>query len=203
LNSPGLQPNIISIICKKYKVRIISGKYGGRILTPPKRFKARPTTDKAKESLFNILGNMLDFEDLRVLDLFAGTGAIGLEFISRGAKEAVFIEKNFQHFNFIRQNLETLGIRNARAFKADAFRALQKLETGFDIVFADPPYALETLDSIPSAVISTEVLLPGGWLILEHSGDYDFANEPGFHSLRKYGSVHFSFFRPVNEGAQT
>lgn len=177
-------------------MRIISGKYGGRILLPPKNFRARPTTDLAKEGLFNILQNRIELAGIRALDLFAGTGNVGIEFISRGAAEVVFIEKNYVHFNFIRQAIKDLNISNAQVIRADFFRIINKMDLYFDLVFADPPYNLTNFDEIPGKIINADILNKDGSIILEHSEKYSFQHIPGFQEQRKYGSVIFSFISP-------
>ena len=176
-------------------MRIISGKYGGRILKPPGKFRARPTTDLAKEGLFNILQNYFDFNALKVLDLFAGTGGIGLEFISRGAVHCDLVEKNHHHFSFIKKVIGELHITNAMVFKTDAFKFIPRIKDPYNIIFADPPYDMENLESLPVTILSGQFLAPGGWFILEHSGNYNFTNTPGCFQIRKYGSVNFSFFQ--------
>ncbi|MFW5755436.1 MAG: 16S rRNA (guanine(966)-N(2))-methyltransferase RsmD [Tangfeifania sp.] len=175
-------------------MRIVGGKYKGRIFTPKKNFGARPTTDLAKEALFNILVNRIDFEELSVLDLFAGSGSIGYEFISRGAKNVTFVEKNYSHVQFIKKVTSGLGIENAQIIRDDTFRFLKKYPGKFDIVFADPPYDLKQLGEIPSAVFESGVLKENGLLILEHSKDYNFSGHPNFTELRNYGKLNFSFF---------
>ncbi len=176
-------------------MRIISGKYGGRIIKPPGNFKARPTTDLAKESLFNILSNHWNFNELDILDLFSGTGSVGFEFISRGAASVVMIERNYTHFRFIRKVAQMLPVENVRIMKADVCKAISKINQHFDIVFADPPYDMPDFESIPGLVFENNLLKPGGWFILEHSSNQDFMNSRGFFDSRKYGSVNFSFFK--------
>ena len=176
-------------------MRIISGKYKGRHFKPPKNFKARPTTDFAKENLFNILNNYIDLEGLQVLDLFSGTGSIGIEFISRGAEMVTSVEKNFKHFQFLRKITYQLEINNLKIIKSDAFRFLEKTPDRFDVVFADPPYDLESIQKIPGHVFQNEVIKPDGILIVEHSDQTDFKKHPHFYELRTYGSVNFTLFR--------
>ena len=175
-------------------MRIVGGKYKGRHFTPKKSFGARPTTDIAKEALFNILVNRIDFEELSVLDLFAGSGSIGYEFISRGAENVSFVEKNYSHVQFIKKVTGELGIENAQIIRDDTFRFLKRYPGKFDIVFADPPYDLKHLSEIPSAVFESGVLKENGLFILEHPKDYNFSNWPSFSELRNYGKVNFSFF---------
>lgn len=176
-------------------MRIIGGKYKGRVFHPGKKFKSRPTTDIAKEGLFNILDNRFHFDELNILDLFSGTGSMGYEFASRGANELVMVERNFGHFKFIRETLKNLNIQNARVIKGDAFLFLKKSSATFDIIFADPPFDMERIAELPDAVFSRPVLAENGVFILEHSKDQNFSNHPHFSELRKYGKVNFSFFR--------
>lgn len=176
-------------------MRIISGKYGGRILRPPANFRARPTTDMAREGLFNILSNRLDLSEVKVLDLFAGTGSVGLEFLSRGAERVMFIESNFVHFSFIRDSLRKLEIGNAAVYRQDVFRVVPKIKERFDLIFADPPYDLKKLADLPELILGNELLRDGGMFILEHPGTYSFSSLENFLEHRHYGSVNFSFFR--------
>jgi 16S rRNA (guanine966-N2)-methyltransferase len=175
-------------------MRIVGGKYKGRIFKPGKNFEARPTTDLAKEALFNILANRYDFNGLKILDLFSGTGSIGYEFLSREADEVTLVEKNHLHVRFIRSVLEQLNIENARVIRDDVFRFLKNCPYQFDIVFADPPYDMQFIREIPAAVFDAGVLKKEGLLILEHSKSFNFSKLPNFRELRKYGKVHFSFF---------
>lgn len=175
-------------------MRIISGKYGGRRLSPPKNITARPTTDFAKESLFNLLQNRMDFEGVEMLDLFAGTGGIGLEFISRGAREVTAVELAHTQQNFIIQTCKQLGIRNLQVVRGDVFKFLNTCRIKYDFIYADPPYALEQLSTLPDSILSREILKEGGWLVVEHGKDTDFSLHPRHVETRKYGSVHFSFF---------
>lgn len=175
-------------------MRIIGGKYKGRMFHPGKKFRARPTTDVAKEALFNILENRYEFSTKNVLDLFSGTGSMGYEFVSRGCKQVTLVESDFVHYKFILEVLETLEIENARVFKADVFKFLQKSHDSFNIIFADPPFNLTSFQTIPDAVLSAGILAPEGVFILEHPKEYDFSSHPGFREIRNYGKVHFSFF---------
>ena len=176
-------------------MRIIGGKYKGRIFTPTKKFSARPTTDIAKEGLFNILENRIDFTNKTVLDLFSGTGSIGLEFISRGCKEAAFVEKDFGHHKFILETIKSLNIENSWVVKSDAFSFLFKYQGKFDIVFADPPFDLPQLNLVPEAVFNGNVLNENGIFILEHSKEHNFSKHSNFTESRSYGKVNFSFFK--------
>jgi 16S rRNA (guanine(966)-N(2))-methyltransferase RsmD len=175
-------------------LRIISGIYKGRQIHPPKNFRARPTTDFARESLFNVLGNHFDFTEIKALDLFSGTGSIGFEFSSRGAIMVEMVEKNFIHAEFIKKTIQAFGVENVRAIKSDAIHYIEKIKLSFDIIFADPPYDMKGIETIPDAIFKKDILLPGGWFILEHSSEHSFSQHPYYIQLKKYGSVHFSFF---------
>lgn len=175
-------------------MRIISGKFRGRRLMPPKNITARPTTDFAKESLFNLLTNRMDLEGADVLDLFAGTGSISLECVSRGAREVTAVELAHTQQNFIIATSKSLGINNLHLIRGDVFRYLKACSIRYDLIFADPPYALEELHTLPSLIVPA-LLKPGGLFVLEHGDQYDFSGHPHFLDLRTYGSVHFSFFQ--------
>jgi 16S rRNA (guanine(966)-N(2))-methyltransferase RsmD len=176
-------------------LRIVSGLYRGKTINPPKNFRARPTTDFAKEALFNILVNYFDFDTIEVLDLFSGTGSIGYEFASRGASFVEMVEKNYTHSEFIRKTLNDLSISNARIVKSDAFIYIDRMSRPFDIVFADPPYDLKGIAEIPGIILGSRLLKEKGWFILEHGVNVSFQNYPACFDHRNYGSVHFSFFR--------
>ena len=177
-------------------MRIVGGIHRGRHFSPGKSFKARPTTDMAKESLFNILFNQVDFEAIKVLDLFAGTGSISFEFISRGCTQITAVELNFQYVQFIKSVIEKLGAENEmQVIKGDAFKYCEKTTEQFDLIFADPPYDHKQFADVPKLVLNGDILKTGGLFILEHSKYYDFSNYPEFLEIRNYGSVHFSFFK--------
>jgi 16S rRNA (guanine(966)-N(2))-methyltransferase RsmD len=176
-------------------VRIISGKYKGRTITPPRNLRARPTTDFAKENLFNVLANIIDFEQCDVLDLFAGTGSISYEFASRGARSVTAVEINAIHHNFIRQTAAQLGIEGLYAVKANVFRYLQNCNKQFDVIFSDAPYDLEDSEKVVDMVLNGNLLREGGVFIFEHSKKADFSAFPQFWQLRSYGSVQFSLFK--------
>ena len=177
-------------------MRIISGTHRGRQITPDKYFKARPTTDFAKENLFNVLANHADIEGSRVLDLFSGTGSISYEFASRGAGQIIAVEANYHHYAFIKRTAAELGFNQLKVYKNDVFAACRKLEgQTFDIIFADPPYDLERIREIPGAIFGHGLLAPGGIAIIEHPAAVDFSGEPACFNHRQYGSVNFSFFR--------
>ena len=176
-------------------MRIISGKYGGRRLSPPKNITARPTTDFAKESLFNLLNNRMDFEGIDMLDLFAGTGGIGIECVSRGAREVTAVEIAHVQQNWIISCCRQLGIRNLSVIRGDVFKFLSACRAKYDLIFADPPYALEQLPTLPDVILGQDILKEDGWLVIEHGKDTDFTTHPRHYETRTYGSVHFSFFQ--------
>lgn len=176
-------------------MRIISGTFRGRRLTPPKNITARPTTDFAKESLFNLLNNQIDFEGCDMLDLFAGTGGIGLEFVSRGAREVTAVEMAHTQQNFIISTCKLLGIHNLHVMRGDVFKYINTCALQFDFIFADPPYALDSLATLPDLIFEKDLLKEDGLFVLEHGKDYDFSQHPHFQSHRSYGSVNFTFFR--------
>ena len=176
-------------------MRVITGKYKGKHFDVPRSFKARPTTDFAKENLFNVLRAYLDFEETRALDLFAGTGSITLELLSRGCREVMSVERDRQHYAFIQSMLRHLDDPAASAICGDALRFISKGFKEFDFIFADPPYALRELPELPERVMSSKLLAPGGLFVLEHGKHNDFSDRPDFLEHRAYGSVNFSFFR--------
>lgn len=178
-------------------MRIIGGQYRGRRITPPSGLRARPTTDFAREGLFNILSNRVDFEDIMVLDLFSGTGSISYEFASRGAKEIHLVEKDMRHISGIRKIIRDLEIINIKAIHIDVKAYLKTCKVQYDIVFADPPYDLSWLKEIPDIVTSSGVIRENGFFILEHPRDMNFANHTLFFEHRNYGGVNFSFFKPA------
>lgn len=173
-------------------MRIISGIYRGRRLAPPKNITARPTTDFAKESLFNLLNNRMDFEGVDMLDLFAGTGGIGLEFVSRGARSVTAVELAHTQQNFIIQASKSLGITNLHVVRGDVFKYVTACNIRYDFVYADPPYALNRINELPDLMLS--LLKEDGWAVLEHGNANDFSSHPRFYETREYGSVHFTFF---------
>lgn len=180
-------------------MRIISGTHKSRQIHAPSGLPVRPTTDLAKEALFNILVNNFDLESVFVLDLFAGTGNITYEFASRGAQGITSIDLDLRCVSFIRKTAENLGFETILSFRSNAFRFLRNCETKYDIIFCDPPYELEGIDEIPRLVMERNLLKPGGWLVLEHSRDYDFSAFAGFDQKRKYGKVNFSIFSVSEE----
>ncbi len=176
-------------------MRIISGLYKGRAINPPRNLRARPTTDFAKENLFNVLTNLIDFEACDVLDLFAGTGSISYEFASRGARSVTSVEINTVHADFIRQTARELGALNLYVAKANAFLYLKSCAKQFDLIFSDAPYDLEGSEAVIDLVLEGKLLREGGMLIFEHPKGKTFDTHPYFWQLRSYGSVQFSFMR--------
>ncbi|GET23794.1 RsmD family RNA methyltransferase [Prolixibacter sp. NT017] len=176
-------------------MRIIGGEFKGRHFSPGNSFKARPTTDFARENLFNILIHRIDLDEISVLDLFGGTGSITLEFVSRGCEKVTCVEKNYRHFSFIQETIKKLGVEKAvHLIKGDVFRFIEKSAGKYDLVFADPPYDLPNLETLPELIFQHNLLNPGGIFILEHGKTNNFSSHPRFSELRKYGSVHFSIF---------
>ena len=180
-------------------MRIISGKYRGRQIHTPNNLPVRPTTDFAKEGLFNILNNLIDFEEISVLDLFAGTGNLSYEFFSRGAVTVTAMESDSNCVAFINKTIQMLNAENLEAIRTDVFHYLKRPYESFDIIFADPPYEMEKTNEIPDLIFQTQILKEKGWFILEHSKRHDFSNHAFFHQHRKYGNVNFSFFRKMSD----
>jgi len=178
-------------------LRIIGGKYRGKRIVPPPGFKARPTTDFARESLFNILNNRLDFGEISVLDLFAGTGSISYEFASRGASAVHLVEQDIKHISIIRRIIKDTGFDNIKTIHIDVRTYLKICTEKYDVVFADPPYNLNWIENIPDLVVGSGVLKEDGFLILEHPRKISFTRHKLFFEHRKYGGVNFSFFRAV------
>ena len=176
-------------------MRIIGGTYKGRQIHPPANLHARPTTDFAKEGLFNVLDNHIDLEGKRVLELFSGSGSIGLEFVSRGVQSVTGLEWDAVNAAFIRKTLQLLKITNYQVLKADVFKFLASGGMAYDIVFADPPYANERLAELPSLILDGGYLADGGLFILEHGRTHHFDTHPRFVAERHWGNVHFSLFR--------
>lgn len=176
-------------------MRIIGGEHGGRKIAPPSKMPyTRPTTDIAKEGLFNILQNMLDFESLKTLDLFGGTGAISYELASRGAQELTIVEKDEQMFSFIKKTIEQLKLGRIRPVKMDVFKYMLQCKEQHDFIFAGPPYALATIDDLPKYVFEQQLLKPGGIFVLEHTPRNDYQAHPHFQRIKNYGTTEFSFF---------
>ena len=175
-------------------MRIIGGRLRGKKIDPPAGYKARPTTDFAREGLFNVLGNEYEFEDLKVLDLFGGTGAVAFEFASRGASMVYSVEMARENASFIKTEAKRLGLDNVTMVRDNVFDFLDICREKFDIIFADPPYALEGLENIPDKIFARDILHPGCYFILEHGDEHSFATHPRFKKEKRYGRVHFSFF---------
>ena len=175
-------------------MRIIGGILKGKTVNPPLNYKARPTTDFAREALFNILDNEYEFDGLKVLDLFGGTGAISYEFASRGAGRVYCVEMARENAAFIRSEAARLGLKHVTAVHSNVFDFLPICREKFDIVFADPPYALDGLEGIPDKVFAAGILHPGAYFILEHGSEHSFTQHPRFKKEKTYGRVHFTFF---------
>ena len=183
-------------------MRIITGKYKGRHFEIPRSFKARPTTDFAKENIFNVLTGYIDFEGATALDLFSGTGSISLELASRGCARVISVEADRDHHRFILQCLQKLGLSEGSVtpLRGDAFRFIKSCKMQFDFIFADPPYALKELPTIPSLIFEKNLLNPDGVFVFEHGKDQNFTDHPNFVEHRSYGSVNFSIFKPLHQG---
>lgn len=175
-------------------MRIIRGKFGRRRFDVPGNISARPTTDFARENIFNVLENMIDFEGKHALDLFAGTGAITFEFLSRGCASVTAVEKASVQYSFIRKVAQQLAVDNLRLVRGDALRFMETCAAKFDIVFADPPYDMPGFENVPGAILGSQMLHEGTIVVVEHSRKHDFSHMPGFSEHRAYGSVNFSIF---------
>lgn len=176
-------------------MRIISGSHGGRRISPPAKMPyTRPTTDIAKEGLFNILQHSIDFEGIDTLDLFGGTGSITYELASRGANQLTIVEKDVQMHAFIKKTVETLGFNNIHVLKSDVFRFMDQCQQQYDFIFAGPPYALTTIDDLPRKVAEKILLKKDGWFVLEHTPRNDYKNFPLYSTERNYGTTIFSIF---------
>lgn len=180
-------------------MRIISGKFGGRRINPPANMPhTRPTTDIAKEGLFNILQNRISFEDIKTLDLFGGTGSISYELASRGAGNLTIIEKDNAMHAFIKKNVDMLGIENCKILKMDVFNFLTNCTEQFDFIFAGPPYALGSIDELPKIIVEKKLIAENGFFVLEHTPRNNYENFEGFSFVRNYGTTLFSFFAPIS-----
>ena len=176
-------------------MRIITGQYKGRHFDVPRSFKARPTTDFAKETIFNVLNGYFDFDGINALDLFSGTGSISLELVSRGCARVVSVEADRDHHAFISQCLKKLDTDVCTPIRGDVFRFIKSCRQQFDFIFADPPYALKELPQIPDLIFQKDILAPEGVFVFEHGKDHDFSSHQHFVEHRSYGSVNFSIFR--------
>ncbi len=175
-------------------MRIITGKYKGRHFEIPRSFKARPTTDFAKENIFNVLLQYVDFEEATALDLFSGTGSISLELISRGCQQVISVEMDRDHHRFIQECLKKLDTHVCIPIRGDVFRFLKSSHQQYDFIFADPPYALKELPQLPNLIFEKQLLKDDGIFVLEHGKNYEFSSHPHFLEHRSYGSVNFSLF---------
>lgn len=176
-------------------MRIIGGELGGRKVNPPPKMPhTRPTTDVAKEGLFNIIQNNLDIEELKTLDLFGGTGSISYELASRGAKELTIVEKDSRMVEFIKKTSLQLKLENFKAVKMDVFKFIDSCAEKFDFIFAGPPYALVNIDDLPKLIFEKQLLKTGGWFVLEHTPKNEYKESPFFTTERNYGTTVFSVF---------
>ena len=175
--------------------RIISGRLKGRKLIAPKKIEVRPTTDRAKEALFNILRSQIDFEETQVLDLFAGIGNISIEFASRGCPSVTSVEINPPAVQFITEMVEKMNVPEVEVFRSEALRFLERSHTSYDLVFADPPYEYESYNTLVQLIFSRNLLRQNGLLVVEHGEESDLSFLPNFEESRRYGRVIFSFFR--------
>jgi len=181
-------------------MRIIGGEHGGRRFNPPAKMPhTRPTTDVAKEGLFNIIQNNLDFEDLNTLDLFGGTGSISYELASRGVTDLTVVEKDPSMYEFIKKTSAALQLENFTIVKMDVFRFIQQCQDQFNFIFAGPPYALTTIDDLPKQIFEKKLLKNKGWFVLEHTPRNDYKKFPFFSTERNYGTTVFSIFIETRE----
>lgn len=176
-------------------MRIIRGKFGRRRFDVPTNISARPTTDFARENIFNVLENLIDFDGITALDLFAGTGAITFELLSRECAQVTAVEKAATQYNFIRKVAQQLNVSNLRLIKGDVFRFIESGAGPFDFIFADPPYDMPDFASVPEKILGSRLVKAGALVVVEHSRNHDFSHLPGFMEHRVYGSVNFSLFR--------
>lgn len=176
-------------------MRIIGGEHGGRKFNPPNKMPyTRPTTDIAKEGLFNVLQNNLDFEEIRTLDLFGGTGSISYELASRGVEDLTIVEKDAAMFEFIKKTAATLRIENIQVIKMDVFKFINNCTEQFHFIFAGPPYALTTIDDLPKNIFEKQLLKKDGWFVLEHTPRNSYKSFPFYKTERNYGTTIFTTF---------
>ncbi len=176
-------------------MRIIGGTHGRRRINPPAHMPhTRPTTDVAKEGLFNIICNYLGIEELKTLDLFGGTGSISYELASRGAKDLTIVEKDPKMYAFIKKTAGELKLENFNVVKMDVFKFIEQCREKFDFIFAGPPYALGNIDDLPRLIFEKQLLRTGGWFVLEHTPGNDYKNFPFYKMGRNYGTTIFSIF---------
>jgi 16S rRNA (guanine966-N2)-methyltransferase len=176
-------------------MRIISGKHRGKLISAPGSAHVRPTTDRAKESLFNILSNQYYLEDVAFLDAFAGWGNICFEMGSRGCEDITAIDVNARSTRFIEKTIEELGYEGVSVIKGNAFRSLEQSKKPYDIIFADPPYEMPNIHKIPDLVLDNNLLKPEGVLVIEHASFNQMPEHPRKTSTRKYGHTSFSFYQ--------
>lgn len=174
-------------------MRIVGGKFKGKRINAPVFNELRPTTDFAKEALFNILSNKIDFENSNMLDLFSGTGSISFEAASRGCTQITCVEQHPKKCAFILKTLKELEVEHPLVLSKDVFKYLSNCKQSFDFIFADPPYELKNIESLPDLIIPN-ILNNEGLFVLEHGKKNDFSQHPNFSELRNYGNVYFSFF---------
>jgi 16S rRNA (guanine(966)-N(2))-methyltransferase RsmD len=176
-------------------MRIIGGELGGRKIRPPAKMPhTRPTTDIAKEGLFNVIANNLDIPSLKTCDLFGGTGSISYELCSRGAADCTIVEKDPAMFEYIRNTARELELGQLHPVKMDVFKFIAQCNDKFDFIFAGPPYALTSIDEIPVRIVDRGMLAPNGWFILEHTPRNNYADFPLYATSRNYGTTIFSIF---------
>lgn len=179
-------------------MRIVSGTHKGRTIHLPRNLPVRPTTDFAKESLFNILNNHFEFDGLKILDLFCGTGNMTYEFASRGCGNITSVDNNYSCCEFVKKTSAAFKMEQVKIIKSDAFSFLKKNSSTYHIIFCDPPYDLENFEALPELVFNNNLLKPGGWLIIEHGPKTNLSNIEHFREHRNYGNVNFSIFEKNN-----
>jgi 16S rRNA (guanine966-N2)-methyltransferase len=182
------------------RMRIVGGTFGGRRFSPPAKIPARPTTELAKEGLFNMLNNSIDFEGIKTLDLFGGTGSISYELASRGAADLTLIERDATTIDFIKKTVKELGIEDLlHIIRGDVFKFMKQSEDQYNFIFAGPPYALQNIDELPLLVFEKNMLAPGGIFVLEHTPRNDYQKHPNFQRMKNYGTTVFTFFIQPNQ----
>ncbi len=181
-------------------MRIVGGTFGGRRFSPPARIPARPTTEVAKEGLFNMLNNIMDFEGIKTLDIFGGTGSISYELASRGATDLTLIERDPITIDFIKKTAKELGIEDIlQIIRGDVFKFMKQSTEQYNFIFAGPPYALANIDEIPLLVFEKNMLAPGGIFVLEHTPRNDYQKHSRFQRMKNYGTTVFTFFTQPSE----
>ena len=176
-------------------MRIVGGIFGGRRFNPPSKIPARPTTEVAKEGLFNMLSNTIDMEGIKTLDIFGGTGSISYELASRGAADLTLVERDLTSIDFIKKTTKELGIENRmHIIRADVFKFMKQCTDQYNFIFAGPPYALQNIDELPLLVFEKNMLLPNGIFVLEHTPRNDYQKHPHFQRMKNYGTTVFTFF---------